>query len=634
MKSHINTMVGTYSSILKDIESTYPAMSKEIERLRRRLHDQVLARGDSFLTITLPSACNWFHQCLTEGKIAEGVRPPLHAALSSTDTRPRFLWGLYSLVFDQHGTLRECLDPTPVFFLRQIYLFAKKFNMECNQDRVDETISDFIKVEAQLPPSHTDTWDCDNPKWVDRFGHPIWGVLTEPATLIEDTDRPLDNFDWSLLRRLTRVSSAALGYLDPYEISPKHGPGVVSDTKDPKYNFESWPRKLGNIFPPDWFASTDFVDRTKSDREVPSRLACVPKTQRGPRLIASEPSAHQWIQGGIQRWFEAALKGHPLGLSIDFSNQEMSRQMALSASRDGLYATVDLSAASDRLSTRLVEYIFQSNQTILDALHASRSRSLSIPEGLPYGPKLLLLKKFAPMGSACTFPVQTIVFATLAHFAIMVAYGDHDTTLAGMRRRAHMIRVFGDDIIIPSDVYPVLERLLTTVLLRVNSSKSFFKGNFRESCGMDAFCGYDVTPAYLRSEYDARDPATLVSIVECSNNFYKKGLWHTANYLQKLVPEAELKLIPVSSRVVGSCSLFTYASATNTLLKRMNLYMHFEEIRVLEISAINKKREGTGEASLLQYFTEAPPPDLMVKWTHGEAMRPRLRKQVRWVREF
>ncbi len=633
MKSHENTMFGMYSSILKDIQNTYPSMRVEIELNRSRLSRQLAARGSSYFTITLPAACDWFHQALEHGQLPEGPRPICHKPKSSKDTRPTFMWGLYSELFDEHGTLRDVPDPTPVFFLRQIYLFAKKFNMECTQEKVDETIQGFIDVEDSLPRSHPDTWDCDSPKWSPRYGHPIWGFFNGGSDheLIA-RDPPLDNFDWRIFRNLVRECSASLGYLDIWSLRPKHGPGVVSDGKDVKYNFTNWPKKLGKVFPPDWFASTDLVDRTRTDREFPSRLACVPKTQKGPRLIAAEPTAHQWIQGGIQRWFEDAIRRHPLGLSIDFSNQEYSMQMALTASRHKAFATVDLSAASDRLTTRLVEYVFQSNYSILDALHASRSRALKIPSGISNKPeRLLLLKKFAPMGSACTFPVQTIVFTLLAHFAIMVTEGDSDTSVEALRRRAPKVRVFGDDIIVPTDVYPVLERILESVLLRVNSRKSFHKGFFRESCGMDAYRGFDVTPAYLRSEYDARDPATLASVLECSNNFYKKGLWHSADYLLKTVPVAERKLIPVSSKVVGPCSLFTYQQVTHALMKRMNPYLHVEEILVLEISAINKKREGTGEASLLQYFTEAPSPSSFVKWEHGEAVRPSLRKKRRWV---
>jgi hypothetical protein len=511
-------------------------------------------------------------------------------------------------------------------------MFAKKFNMVCSQERVDETISEFIDVEASLPRSWPGTWDDDHPKWRNRDGHPIWGDRDELEGLFPQSSDPLKS-KWRLLHSLTRNVAASLGYLDTWSIRPKHGPGVVSDGKVVKFNFDNWPRKLATLFPPDFFASHDFVDRTVSDRELPSRLACVPKTQKGPRLIACEPTAHQWIQGGLQRWFEDAIRRHPLGLSIDFSNQEYSKEMALEASRTGNFCTVDLSAASDRLSTRLVEYIFQSNITILDALHASRSRLLVIPKEITGEAvdKHLCLSKFAPMGSACTFPVQTVVFTILSHFAIMVTEGDNDVSMEAFRKRSSLVRVFGDDIIVPNHVYPVLRQILESVLLRVNDSKSYHEGFFREACGLDAYGGFDVTPAYLRNEYNARDPASMASVIECSNNFYKKGLWHSADYLLKTVPESERKLLPVSRMDVGSCTIFTFGKDSANLKRRLNPYLQREEYRVLEISAINQRRRGTGEASLFQYFTEAPPADRMIKWESGQAERPRLRKKTRWV---
>lgn len=630
---NLSIVIGTYLSILRDVEVWYPSMVKEIERHRNRLISIKDARGIGFFTLTLPACANWLHNQLDQGYLDDD-RPPYHGRRSKKDVRPPFLAGLYDVIFDEHGTLLESPDPTAIALLRQVYLFAKKYDMQCSQERIDETIADFIACEEELPRSHPGTWDDDHPKWVQRHGHPLWGKPSDLPGLFKSPESP-EQFDWDLFRRLCRWNTSLFIPFDHWALTPKHGPGVVSDGPTMKWEFHNWPKKLGRVFPPDWFASHDFVDRTLTDREFPSRLACVPKTQKGPRLIASEPTAHQWMQGAIQRWFEDALKKHPLGLSIDFGNQAFSMEMAQHASAHRDLATVDLSAASDRLSTRLVEYVFQGHEPLLDALHATRSRALVIPPGISSRiteRKMMILRKFAPMGSACTFPVQTIVFTLLAHFAVMVARSDRDISWNGMMNRARQIRVFGDDIIIPTDSYPVLERIVTSVGLRINRSKSFAKGFFRESCGRDAYGGYDVTPAYLRSRYDARNPESLASTVECSNNFYKKGLWHTADYLLKTIAPEERKLLPVSNRDLGSCSIFSVQGTTMRHLRsRYNRDLHREEFQILDLDTKSKRRSGTGEASLLQYYTVAPPAHLMVRWTHGEAERPSPRKRRRWV---
>lgn len=653
MKSQLHLLAGLYSHIPLDIREQYPSMRGEIELHLSRLPQQLAGRGCEFFTITLPECAAWFHQALDLGHLPEGRRPPYHGAKTNRDQRPKFLWGIWCELFDEHGTLRDVHDPAPIILLRQIYLFAKKFEMKCTKDRVDETVKAFIDVEAELPRSHPDTWDSDLPVWRDRNGHPIWGTVRPSLITLLEVASPESPIEWQPFRLLCRRFAASLGIFDVWTIRPKHGPGVVSDGAEVKYDFPNWPRKLDRVFPSDFFASHCFSVGERSDKEFPSRLARVPKTQKGPRLIASEPTAHQWIQGGIQRWLEDAVYRSPLSASIDFRRQDLSQAMALEASVDGALATVDLSAASDRLSTRLVEYVFQSNHSLLDALHASRSRSLLIPKVLhPEGhSELLLLRKFAPMGSACTFPVQTIVFALIAQFAIMITDHDFEVDALSIRRRSSQIRVFGDDIIIPTRAYPILERLLKSLLLRVNVSKSFANGLFRESCGMDAYGGFDVTPAYLRKEYSTRNPESLASIIEVSNNFHKKLLWHSSDFLLKTVPQSDLSRLAVvglreravteqvadhSSRgnwLSGPCFILSFSRGLSAR-KRFNHFLQREEFLTLDVFSNVERLEGSGDASLLQYFTESPDPDLMIGWSHGQAMRPVLRKKNRWVSTY
>lgn len=168
MRNHEDLIVGMYSSILMDVVATYPSMRLEVERHKTRLASIVDARGVSFFTISLPDAAKWFQNCLAVGVLPSAPRPPYHGPKGAGDVRPTFLWGLYALIYDTHGTLLPAPDPTAIFLLRQLYMFAKKFNMVCSQERVDETISEFIDVEASLPRSWPGTWDDDHPKWRDR----------------------------------------------------------------------------------------------------------------------------------------------------------------------------------------------------------------------------------------------------------------------------------------------------------------------------------------------------------------------------------------------------------------------------------------------------------------------------------
>lgn len=636
MKNHDSLVNGLVDALFKDIAQTETVTSVCLIRSRQILSEALRARGLPFYTITLPACSKFLEKSLEDGWISH-ERPPYHGGLSYADQRPRFMHSLWARVFTDGGQLLAEPCHESIFILRQVYNLFKKLDMDCDQGYVDKEINSFLHIEDVLPRSHPDTWDSESPKWSTRVGHPLWGAILPDSPRQENLDfgEAGETFtqDWEVFRRMCVFMTSKFGELDFWAIRPKHGPGVVSERgKVRKYEFHTWPRKLQSVFPADYFASHDLTDRTVSDAEPPARMFAVPKTQKGPRLIAAEPSAHQWIQGGILRWLEDRVSSTFLGLSIDYRNQEYSRSLALEASKSRAFATVDLSAASDRLCTRLVEYVFQGHRPLLDALHASRSRSLLIPKELAShldADVLLVLRKFAPMGSACTFPIQTIVFTMIAHFAVALAEQDFDVSDDGFRRRASKIRVFGDDIIIDNYAVGHLFRILEDCGLKVNKEKSFHKGLFREACGMDAYNGVDVTPGYIRKLYRPSDPESLVSVVECSNNFYRKGLWHIADRLLKTVPQQELKALAVSSKDVGPVSLFTFVDVPLTARKRWNKDYHRYEYRYLTITGKVSRIEYTGEASVLQYFTEDPDP--MLPWASGQPERTRLRKIVAWV---
>lgn len=625
----LDCVVDLYGNIVDDVIAQYPHLQTSLSRTSSRLQSIARDRGLSFFTITLPDSCHWFNKSLASGRLLE-ERPPYHRKVSKSSAQPVLLQGLYALVFDDSGSLRPDPDINAIFFIRQFYLAVKKLRLECTDDKVSDAILDFISIDQGIPGDLSSTWDHDDPNWTRNSGHPITGWS---ASLASGSQLPLlgedlpvrDEFQWRQFFELCSRFSASLGTLDPWSIRPKHGPGVVSDTTSTKkYEFENYPEKLAKVFPADWHTSHDFVDRTMSTREVPSRLICVPKTQKGPRIIAAEPVAHQWIQGGIQRWLTDSIRGTFLSGSIDFQSQELSRQLALEASATGHLATVDLSAASDRLSCQLVQYVFQSNGSVLDALHASRTRLIDV-DG--YG--TFRLRKFAAMGSACTFPVQTIVFALIAVHACMIADEDFDYTSANLRRLASNVRVFGDDIILPSNAYGILTELLEELGLKVNQSKSFSEGHFRESCGMDAYMGYDVTPAYFLQPYQVQKPSSLVSTITVSNNFHKKGMWKTADWILKTVEPQILKNLEVSNRDDVQPYIHSFSGPLIHTKIRWNEDYHRWERRLLLLKSKNKKVKGSGEASLFQYFTEEPDP--MLPWESGLAGPPSHRLTRGWV---
>jgi hypothetical protein len=200
-----------------------------------------------------------------------------------------------------------------------------------------------------------------------------------------------------------------------------------------------------------------------------------------------------------------------------------------------------------------------------------------------------------------------------------------------LRDYVDQVQVFGDDIIVPVDSYQILADLLHSLALKVNESKSFASGNFREACGMDAYAGYDVTPVRVRRPYSGSDPTTLESVVMASNNLFDKGYWHTSAALLKTVPEAERKLMSVAAPVGGTVSLTSFCgSSTTHLKKRWNGDLHVEEVRVITIRSKTDMAHSDGDAGLVQFFFEEPDP--MAKYASGQPVKPTKTSKVKsWV---
>jgi hypothetical protein len=371
--------------------------------------------------------------------------------------------------------------------------------------------------------------------------------------------------------------TSSFGEFNPEEWRPKHGRGAVSDAqlgKAFKYAFPTWPERLETIFPIAdfgfanvglWADSVSNGDLAFENLEVPGRLITVPKDMKGPRLIAAEPTSHQYCQQAILAFLVRMVHTGCLRSLINFRDQGPSRTMALQASHDQAYATIDLSHASDSVSCWLVERVFRRNKTLLSALMATRTSSVMFPNGDTFE-----LRKFSTMGAATTFPVQTIFYACVciaAEVICKVGNGSDFDYLNCIRNEVVSSRVFGDDIIVPTDAAKLVIEILTYLGFKVNQTKSFWEGNFRESCGMDAYAGVDVTPTYVLDLFDEARPTTLASVRECSNNLFVGGWWNTARQLESTVPQSLRDKIPVVSAGSGCPGWASFTGLTSLVLK-------------------------------------------------------------------
>jgi len=215
---------------------------------------------------------------------------------------------------------------------------------------------------------------------------------------------------------------------------------------------------------------------------VGSRVTTVPKNAKTDRVIAIEPDLNMFVQKGIGNMIRRRLRRWKL---LEKDAQEQNQQLAREGSVTGLFATIDLSSASDSIHMEVVRLLVPPDW--VTAIEHCRSPRSLLPSG-----ELVTLRKVASMGNGFTFELETLIFFGLS-LAVIELLGAGDVRC----------KVFGDDIIVPSNLSVPLEEVLAFFGFSTNLKKTFSSGPFRESCGKHYFLGEDVTPFYVRAPIDS-----------------------------------------------------------------------------------------------------------------------------------
>lgn len=221
-----------------------------------------------------------------------------------------------------------------------------------------------------------------------------------------------------------------------------------------------------------------------------ARVAFVPKNAKTHRTICVEPTLNTFVQAGIGDYMARRLRKH----GIDIRDQSHNQRLARRGSLTGDLATLDLSSASDTISSMLVRDLLPDEW--YDFLRAFRSSKVDMPDGT-----VRTLQMFSSMGNGFTFPLETLIFFALA---------------SSCTEDRENVSVYGDDIIVPTDAVPLLLEVLRSCGFFVNEEKSFWSGPFRESCGKDYYSGICVRPAFVKDRVSAADLFVL-------HNFYVRN---------------------------------------------------------------------------------------------------------------
>ena len=216
-----------------------------------------------------------------------------------------------------------------------------------------------------------------------------------------------------------------------------------------------------------------------------SKTTFVDKTNKIDRTIAIEPTLNMFFQKGAESLLRDRLLPY-----LDLTNlQDTHKQLALYGSLTADISTVDFSSASDSISVELVKFLLPPAWFML--LSSIRCSSTVLDDVIYTD-----LPMISTMGNATTFPLETLVFYSLAYACSAPFTGK--SLFAECKDLK--ISVYGDDCILPRHATSSFIELAQYVGMLVNVEKTFTGDvKFRESCGADCFDFRNVRPFHLKS---------------------------------------------------------------------------------------------------------------------------------------
>lgn len=565
---HALQCIELLGAVLQDCERTVASYSHK--RDMKTIISRVKHEGLSFVTITLPDFGSDFFSCLASGKIDSNS----FRSFRMNGAIPAFLQGMTSLVFDQRdGRILDEPSIAAIANVRQVCLMYKKLKLPCTGIRIYNALQKFKEDELIFDDKLE---DVDISDFLKCSGI-IWGPFAS--------------------RNLSCDNSRS---------ECKHGPGGTAEglSGNGKFYLFRYHDRLEPYFP---LVETHFhnasayddkevqkITVVPRDQEQPVRVLAVPKTLKTPRIIACEPVCMQYAQQGLSHILCRALERYPLTAGhINFTDQSINARLALEGSKCGNYATLDLSSASDRVPYDLAMHMFDWNPDFQGAVDACRSWRAQLPTG-----EVLTLRKFASMGSALCFPIEAMYFYTVCIVALMRKYNlpyTHSNVMLVTRR----VFIYGDDIIVPNDAATEVIDTLQKYYCKVGTTKSFWTGKFRESCGMDAYDGIDITPVYIRETCpDHRGEASaLISLTASCNHLYRAGLWLAADKVKTWLERIVGKLPIVSEKCAG---LGLHSFQRRFSIDRWSKRFQRPEVRTLVPSAVYRRDPIDGIHALMK----------------------------------
>lgn len=378
-----------------------------------------------------------------------------------------------------------------VFARYQIASLLKKFRFPIGNDERRQTAKRKF-LEAEVTCKAYNLHGCYALRWLE-----------------DETELAAFTHAVSFLKRLLGFDLPSRTVLTKWS---RHGPGANLDTKQGRvslydkyldYPYSCTQRALGEArlaIQDDerWLGALE--DKYRRDNDIPrhlildqetfwsnvlkvvpgNRIAFVPKNSQTDRSIAIEPCMNLYLQLGIDGYIRQRLKRWGVDLDSQEKNQELARLGSREWEDPECFITLDLAAASDSITTSVC-------RSLLPVAWYDHLMKLRSPVGELDG-EMISYEKISSMGNGYTFALESAIFFALCYGAIKAQSGRFDS---------REIAVFGDDIVIRKQYYPLVNRMLELAGFSINRDKSFIEGPFRESCGADWYKGTPVRPVFL-----------------------------------------------------------------------------------------------------------------------------------------
>lgn len=393
-----------------------------------------------------------------------------------------------------------------------------------------------------------------------------WLAAVENESRLGKTSRSSNTTRW--------LSTFADKYLpsnsepDIQALLPRHGSGAVAERLDAN-------AKFGCDFMLDIheidssFLPTSRPVRTSST----ARFFCVPKDATKLRAISIEPCGRQYLQQACRRALVSHIETCRISRWVDIRKPELNGLAASSRT----CATLDLENASDSVPCWQVYTLFKNWPNFRRILFSVRS------SGLVNDSDVLSLKRYAGMGNATTFVVESLIFLAI----VLGKLRDLQPRFRNINLCAG-VRVYGDDIVIPNNAFAgsVLDALVESGYIP-SSTKTCICGDFKESCGQDYYRGILVNSPRLRHPLSA-----YVCVQDMRDLVSRLRYWGAKQTLLMLYrlktnyPEVQQALFGKHDRDLH----YVYNSDLQAMMVRVTT-RHSKQLRL------------TGERGLLSYFT-------------------------------